>query len=353
MKVLATLEDPLDAELLISDALGMAYEVQEEDDDEAVEVMATLLLEVAETSERPGALEMLAVLGTVGPDAIAESARAMLAVRLAAEPDLEHQPWVTALELLRCTRALAMQDVFGDTTEYLVAFARGDHTHALLWLVDNNVIGGFARDVLVAGDAAEVEHQLRELAAHEEQIPVTVTELDHGVLHGRLRSAMDLETMTVGPPEEESYARTRMLAYGRLRSLPPAVFEDDPVDVSEAERARIVADFVVSPERSEYSKDILETDEIGHLARLIVDHAVDVIGGSPYRITPSTAELFLLDWVPLNFDLDADEVKLMPLVLSAWAAYALRIEPLGPSQVVIDAIAELAPDFDELMGFGD
>ena len=43
----------------------------------------------------------------------------------------------------------------------------------------------------------------------------------------------------------------------------------------------------------------------------------------------------------------------MPLVLGAWAAYALRVEPLGPPHVVIDAIAELAPDFDELMGFGD
>ena len=82
MKVLATLDDPLDAELLLSDAFGMAYEAQEEDDDsEIVDVLATLLLEAAETSEQPGAWSCCAVLGTVGPDAVAERARAMVDVR--------------------------------------------------------------------------------------------------------------------------------------------------------------------------------------------------------------------------------------------------------------------------------
>lgn len=354
MDVLATLDDPLDAELLLSDAFGMAYEAQEEDDDnDIVDVLATLLLEAAETSELPGALELLAVLATVGPDAVAERAQAMVVVRLAAEPDLEHQPWVTTVAALRCTTALALQDAFGDTTEYLVAFSRGAHTHALLWLVDNNVVGGFARDVLVAVDAVEVEHQLRELAAHEELIPVTVNELDQAVLHGRLRSAMELETALPGPPEEESYARTRMLAYGRLRSLPdPAVAEPhSPID--EGERYRIVADFLVSPERRAVRADIQESEDIGHLVQLIVDFAVDVIGGSAYRITPSTAELLLMDWVPENVALDETDTHLFPIVMEAWAAYALRVEPLGPAEVVIDAIAEMAVEFDDLMGFGD
>ena len=325
----------MDAELLLSDAFGLAYEGQEEDDDnEIVDVLATLLLEAAETAEQPGALELLAVLGTVGPDVVSARARVMVEARRAAEPDLEHQPWVTTLEPLRCTTALAMQDAFGDSTEYLVAFARGGKAHALLWLVDNNVVGGFARDVLVAVDAAEVEQQLRELAAAEDVIPVTVTEIDQAVLHGRLRSAMDLETAVTGPPEEESYARTRMLAYGRLRALPDPVDTELPPPIDDAERDRIVAEFVVSPERSEYPKDILATDDIDHLVRMIIDHAVDIIGGSAYRITPSTAELFLMDWVPLHIELDADEVELLPLVMESWARYALRIEPIGPVDVV-------------------
>ena len=159
MKILTTLDDPLDAELLVSDAFGMAYQGQAADNgDENVEGLATLLLETAQAAERPGALEvLLAVLGTVGPDSVSATARVMLEVRRAAEPDLEHQPWVTALEPLRCTTALAMQDAFQDSTEYLVAFSRGGKAHALLWLVDNNVGHGIARDVLVAFDAHEVE----------------------------------------------------------------------------------------------------------------------------------------------------------------------------------------------------
>ena len=246
-----------------------------------------------------------------------------------------------------------MQDAFGDSTEYLVAFSRGGKAHALLWLVDNNVVGGFARDVLVAFDADEVEHQLRELAAGEDVIPVSVTEVDHALLHGRLLRAMDLETMTIGPPGEKSYARTRMLAYGRLRSLPDPTYADDPVDADDAERDRIVADFLVSPERLAVSDELLETDDIGALVRMIIAHAVDVIDGSPYRITPSTAELFLMDWVPGNVQLDERQAHLLPIVMEAWTAYALRIEPLGPAEVVIDTISELAPEFDDLMGFGD
>ncbi len=354
MKVLAALDDPLDAELLVSDAFGLAYEGQQADDkNEIVEVLATVLLEAAAVAEQPGALELLAVLGTVGPDSVSARARVMVEVRRAAEPDLEHQPWVTTLEPLRCTTALAMQDAFGDSTEYLVAFARGDKAHALLWLVDNNVGHGFARDVLVASDADEVEQQLRELAAGEDVIPVTVNEIDLALLHGRLRAAMDLETMTIGPPDEESYARTRMLAYGRLRSLPDPVVEDVPTPTGEAERDRIVADFLMSPELRAFPDDLKETDEVGHLVKLVVDFAVDVIGGSPYRFTPSTAEMLLMDWVPDNAQLDERDVHLLPIVMEAWASYALRIEPLGPVDVVVDTISELATEFDDLMDLGD
>jgi len=37
-------------------------------------------------------------------------------------------------------------------------------------------------------------------------------------------------------------------------------------------------------------------------------------------------------------------------VMEWWAAYALRIEPLGPVDVVLDAIAEVAGEFDHLVG---
>ena len=183
---------------------------------------------------------------------------------------------------------------------------------------------------------------------------MTVTEIDHAVLHGLLRRAMDLETTTIGPPDEESYARTRMLAYGRLRSLPDPVYVHDQAAVDDAERDRIVADFQVSPERLAVSDEVLETDRVGELVRLVIDHAVDVIGGSPYRTTPSTAEMFLMDWVPHNVQPDEREAHLLPIVmLEAWATYALRIEPLGPVDVVVDAIAEASTEFDDLMGSGD
>src|SRR4051794_34611684 len=349
MKVLATLEDPLDAELLVSDAFGMAYEAAR-DDHGIVDGLANLLLAAAETADQPGAVEMLAALRTVAPETVAESARTLLAARLAARPELPRQPWVGTLEPARCTRALAMQDAFADTTEYLVAFSRGGSAHALLWLVDNNVVGGLARDVLVAGDAEEVERQLRDLAAGEDLIPVTITEVDPAVLHGRLRAATDRETLAETSAQAESYARTRMLAYARLRSLPDAVPSDPPRNVDDAERERIVAEFLASPERSQYPKELDEASEIGRLVRLIVDHAADVVGGSPYRITPSTVELFLLDWVPGNATLDEHEEELLPVVMEWWAAYALRIEPLGPVDVVLDAIAEVAGEFDHLVG---
>ena len=60
-----------------------------------------------------------------------------------------------------------------------------------------------------------------------------------------------------------------------------------------------------------------------------------------------------MDWVPQMCRPTSRDTHLFPIVMEAWATYALRIEPLGPVDVVVDTISELATEFDDLMGFGD
>ena len=372
--VLQSLGDPsqttcvLDADVLVSELLGIAYvaggESGAHDAVEAVDDFAEELLELAETSEEPGALELLAALASVGPDGIAEAAAAAFEIRRTAQPDRPVAPWVGDYASLVCTGAYRSTDTYGDLTQYVATFGHGPGnpdlpSHLVLWLLDANSNGG-ADDIIVVDDADQAMRRLHQLIDDGDGEMSALAEVDAAELRAAVSLGMDLETMTDGAPEEESYCTLRSLAYGRLRLL-PATDEADAAEelVSPEERDAVVEAFRRSPEAADLraepaaSAEPLDDDALRMLAGLAVDFAADYAGGDPLRISPASATMFLLDWVPRQVILDAEDTAALPVVLTAWATYSCRVRERGTPAPIHLAIAEVTDDYLELMASGE
>lgn len=370
LALMSTLADPdqvsslVDAQAMLSHLLGMAYASQTFDKQAIVDALCNDLLIVAETSRRPGAVELLATLAGVGGDAVAERADAMVRLRLAEAPRPEIAPWALGPRGLTCTQAYRLVDEYGDVEQYAAVFAHdrevpgdaaGDRD-ALLWLLDTND-NGSARDVFPVDDVDSLLASLRELV--DEPDPdgprPSLQEIDPAELRAHVEAGMALETMTMGPPEEESYADFRALALGRLRLLPPAA--ELPERLGDGARDELLERFLASTEAAGLLTAVEHPEDhnVRFVVRLAIDHAVDYAGGDPLRVSPRSVETLMLDWLPRKAFLDPDDVGWLPDILKAWASFAYqqsgrRTELVGAVHRTVD---EATPEFGRLMGTGE
>lgn len=375
MRELSASTDPLEAERFVCAVLGLRYASQVTLKVEAVDAEARTMLRSAAASSRAGAHELLAVLASIGPDGVAESAQEELRGRaedLALRGE-ELPPLVAALaQPLRCVGGWRMSEAYGDRTEHLALFVRGDATppHLLMWLVDENQ-GGYAKDVLLDPDGAEMIAEVKVRAAADDDL--RLEEADPADLHAAVRAAMEGETSVMGPAEDEDdYPLLRLLGWSRLRCLPPASALPEPAELTEGEREaildRFLDSFEVDPMLEGRTLDDAERDLDDELveraaptpalvrsnASLVLDHACNDLGG-PWRISPETVELFLVDWVPRKALLDPDEVRWLPETFAAWAEWVGRERELTDAQreEIFDAIEALRFPFYQRMGSGE
>ncbi|HTY72298.1 MAG TPA: hypothetical protein VMI11_07710 [Actinomycetes bacterium] len=349
------LNSPLHAEVELSYALGAAYRVSEAGHRADIEEqLARQLLEEAQVSTSPGARELLAVLASIGPDAVA--AEAMQALTSADQDDSSQRSWLADVGRWECTEALHMSDEDGDVEEWAAFFALPDGTerHGMVWLVDMTASTWAADAFLVVGHDEVVAH-MREDAERE---GLSLEPVDPGLLHRMVRDAMRLTDMSDPAPESETYSEFHALARGRLRCLPPPAELPEPLD--EQGREALVADFVAST----YGQGLLspadgeeapEEDSVRFLARLLVDHAVDVTGGEPLRVTPATVETFMLDWVPRKVLLEPDDAGRLPEVTRAWVRYAYAVtgRPDERREATLAAVTTYTPEFGRMVASGE
>ncbi len=359
MEALAGMPDPLDAEMTVSGALGMAYSSREFDGEEVLEALAEQFLVEAERHDRPGAIELLSVLSSLGPFSVRERAAAMVDVRLAADPVPDHAPWVGHLDDLECIEAVAVTDDFGDMTEYVAAFRRttpngdGPGEHGLIWLIDNTEGGGYPVDAFVAQGAGIVERTrgIRSLAGEAGEPEMAIDAIDLSLLHAEVLGAMDNETRTAGVPESESFREARMMTFSRLRALPPpTALPGSPQSPTSSERQEIVEDFLASEAAQAVGAP---KEEAGYLVGLIIDFCCDHMGMTPYRMSPALAVRLLLDFVPRTVITDEDDERWLPEILRAWSTYASAKEPRGPVEAIHTAITDNAAEFRRLSSSGE
>ncbi|WP_203660242.1 hypothetical protein [Actinocatenispora rupis] len=336
---IADLDTAYDAELAVSALLGGAYAAADEDRAGAVARFCDDLL--AELAGRDDTLSgaLLAGLAAVAPPDARERAAELLAGR-------KGPAWAAAAGAVTCTSAWAMSDVYGDQTEYILAFEYADGTlggppHAVCVLVDFNL--GIVKDCWASLHPDGILADCRKSAAEDEDL--LLAEVDAATVGLRVAELFAATDRLPTLPEAQGLAEERCAVLARLAVLP--AFDGTPTpDASDL--AGIVEDFLASPEGEleDAPRAVVEA-----CARLIVEYSLAEHRNDPLRWSPIAVELFLLDWAPRSAVIDEDCTRWLPTVLIAFVTYAGRRSGLPDHAVraTQDAVSEHIPAFAESM----
>ncbi len=307
-----TVDDPLEAELLVSDMLGTWWNLFLVDADPEV-VFGEGLVAYAGRSRSPAAIALLCGIRALGTDQ--QRRRAAAALARPARAGGSEPAWAGRIGAPQPTESWIYQDVYGDQTSVFLDYRGAGVPHGLIVLVDHT-LGGFAKDAIVTDDPDAVLAGIR----REIDSPLaTLRKITSGDARAILEPALAATDAAVDPPIDEDYRATRAFTHARVRALPEPAEPQLPVaDIPPADRAAIVKEFLASPQ----AKLLADRGAARRCVELIVDFGCDLDGGQPFRVSPAKTDIFLLGWLPSAVELAAAEQAMMPAAVSAWVRFA-------------------------------
>jgi len=318
-------------------------------DMDAEAVFAGGLIAYAAERATPAAMVTLRALATVASEPYRAKAR-RAADRLAAAGVAE-PAWTEVVGRAAPTEAWLSHDpVDDDGVSVMVGFDGPAGAETVGVYVDHN-LGAMAKDAFaVPAGIDEVLTSLRANAEFEgiEYRPVALAEAA-----ARWRDAFAMTDMTLEPPVDEDVWHLRSLVLARLATMPAGGEVPEPPPVDEAERERLLAEFLESDETVELwgggaGDEVEETVE--HLAAQAMTFSLDYMQGTPLRFSPVMVEMFCLDWAPRKIAADEDAFTLLPEVLAAWIRFAGRHRGIPEESIgqAVEAAYGYAPEMIEL-----
>ena len=338
---LAGVADPLEAELFASGILAM-WHVDPLQDAEPLEILAKAVMERLADRPDPDALAVLLAVSALAPPPLDVTAReAVEKLRKAATPE---PVWSRFIGRPTLVDAWISTDELDDQSNVLAAFAYDRRSpHALNLIIDAN-FQGLVRSVFVTGDPDAVRRQWEEVSG------LPIRPLGGQALADLLGHGIEMFDLYLDPPVSEDVDELMPLLRARLRLLPtPRPIE--PNEVSDEERAELVAAFAISSEAT--GMQSVEGGSAADLARWFVDFACDYGAGDPLRWSPIAVEIFLGDWLPRKAILEPDETEVLPEVLRRFVRFSARRKGLAEEVFAetLEAVDRFAPDF--VVGMAD
>jgi len=333
-------DDPMEAEEWASSLLGVFYkpDVPFELAEQIERLLAPTLVQAAERRRDAAGLAALYALAAVlgDDDAGARMTAARMASRGVARPR-----WADVIGKPECVKVVAVTDVFDDQTSYHFTFAYPGRTpHVVLALYDEN-LGGIIKDIL-AGTPPDDSDPLVQFSGEP---GIVVREIDPGEAAARVLDALSVGDLYIDNQWSDDFRYGRALLLSRMLRLLPEdedTLLGDELDDEFAEpldddaRDALVEEFLASP----FSPGVPQ-------ATSIVDHCLvarcDFGDGDPLRWSPTVIELFMLDYLPRKITLSADEIDVLPEVLTAWVRFALTKR--GLEEQFIEEAAQAVDDF--------
>ena len=340
---LLTSTDPLDAEELASAIVATWYRggIGNKFDLE----MATTVVEALAGTPRPESLAILLGLGAVAP--MLHAARARRGVEQLVEGGVVLPAWASGVGRAEVSECWVMSDVLGDGNNFLLACRYPDgKEHSVVVYVDTN-LGVLVKDAFVVpAPITEVLDGFR--SQMTETADVTLAPVDPATVAALIRDALECNDMTYPPIETETFPAVRALIDARLETMPDDGATPTKPEWSAAERTALVAEFLASPEATEWADD----PEAEEIAELLVWHGCDYDGsGDPLRWSPVVVEIVLCNWLPRKAALERSVVVKVPFVLHSFVRFAgrrcdLPVERVDETAGAIDAFGA---DFLEAM----
>lgn len=318
----------LDAEVFTSDLLGTWWL----SDDADGRALARGIIGYAARQRSTEALALLLMLARLGVEEALRDGAADAAQRLR-DAGVPEPSWAASLGPVAVRRCLRCTDVFGEQSTVVCEFDHDGRRHALVALLDHDVLAGGVADVWFTTEPDVLVDELVRQA--DEDDGPTPVEVAPDVAAGLLRTGFAV--LGDAPPDpdlvaddEEELVSNRALTLARLREMPggPAPSPAEPDMPDDAALAAIVADFLASPAASG-----LAADGARDAAETIVSEAADE-DGRPLRIGPGRLDRLMHTIEPDRFD-DTSRAA-FPAVIVAWAEYTAAL-----AELPADAAAEL------------
>jgi hypothetical protein len=338
----AGLGSAFEAELWASHLLGLWWPPPLGADNAASELGAGRpIVQGLAAAGGPGALAALLAIGEVSEGelgSIASSQADRLARAGVAPPS-----WAEAIERAEVLGTAAMRErIFedGETIFIEARHADSDEVHAIGIYIDHN-LGGMAKDLLVADSIESVRRAIEAKPPPDGEIVLEA--IAEGDACERVHQAMELTDATLDTPVGEDYASLRAVALLRADELRPVPRgEGREMEVSARKRARLLADFLASPEGAAIEAE----SDPAEVIRLAIDFCADYVDGRPLRWSPVLVELFMADWLPRKLLAEREMFEAVPDALEAWVRHAGRLRgiPAGAIELTVDAIGEWTED---------
>jgi hypothetical protein len=326
--------DALEAEHWASCLLG-ALNVGRIIDAEIRQRVRADLVPAVEALGSSEALATLRALSGVGVSTERDRARAA-ADRLAA-CGVREPMWASGVAAGRpVAAALQYDEAFDDGVSVIVEFdGYNEEPHTLGIYIDHNM-GGLVKDVFLAGPLSDVRAKLSVRAPNGVQLAVR----DLGLPEARARivAALDVLDHTYDPPVDEDVSRLRALIEARVELLPTG-FElgDEYKEIPQAERERILGEFLASPHGERWASD----EDAEDVVATAIDFGADYHHGGPLRWSPVVVEIFMTGWIVRKVIREPAFFERVSDVLPDWVAYAGSRRDVPPEAVneAIEAVA--------------
>jgi len=350
-------DDPLDAEILVSELLGSMRGIEERNPGVPAGTLDAFIDGLAARAN-PAAIAALVTLARLAPG---EPSRLRALRRLQERPDGPRPSWADAIDAWTPARAMVLADAFGDQATVAVEFTGTGRTHALLAHVDFSHLGGWCPEVFVVEDLTA----LRTAMARDGDDPLQrYVELDLLAARFLLERALAATDRTDEPHTAVGFDDMQALAVARLRLLPPtsaatgALPEevraalssaglpapsalDDRGVVEPAARATLVTHFLGSAPAVVLADLAPESVEL--LARELVDYGCEYDDGRPLRLSPLKLATFLARWLPQRLKLTEADRTALPVVVAAWVDFALAELPTPMPPAAVDELRATLP----------
>jgi hypothetical protein len=239
--------------------------------------------------------------------------------------------WVRRVGTARLTRTVISDDTTGDGANVLLGFDDGTAQYTLVHYIDFN-LGGIAKDIFVGPPIDEVLQMYRDVA---DIVPREVSpELAFGTIAKALVRTMESED----PPISDEFEQFAALSTALVRDAGAIeVPEDQPV-LDEADRRRLVEDFLASDFAAQLD---VPRDLVADIVGAWVNYAAEETKTGPLRASAVLVELFLVDEVPFGMEVGPRYLDAVPPVLRAWLRYlatrtAVSAEGLQEALAAVD-----------------
>lgn len=251
--------------------------------------------------------------------------------------------WLVSLDPVSITEALEMREALGDAENLVIRISTGGgYEFGLMALIDHNLRGALSDGFVINQDWASIKKTYLRFG-HDPDVKVQA--ISAGDACARIAGANVHGDRIYPPLTSDTWPACQPLLEWALRHAPAGGSVPSYPEWSESDREILKGKFLAS----EFAAGFEDDDVL--LFDSILWFATDYGPGDPYRWSPTSVEILLLDWLPRKLMAEVDYLDRAPRVLDSFVRFChleRKVRP-GLTAETVDTIDALAYEYHRLI----